>query len=299
MTLVVEDGTGVYNANAYCGRAFVLDYLTVRNKATTWSAATTAAQEAAIIGATDYVEMRFGLRFRGQKQFINVEYFANNALQIVTNPTTGDTVTIGDETYTFRTSASTANEVTIGAAASDTALNLVRAITGGSGEGSLYGTGTTAHSDVTASLLDSGNTILVEAQSAGVLSTDIVTTASDDDALVWDTGKLIGGSAAGEQPLSWPRNYAYTNRGVAMTGVPLKLKQAIAEYANRALSAVLAPDPDTNSTGQIVSKTYEKIGPLEFETEFLAGGSTAFFKKYPAADMLLRELITGTGGVIR
>lgn len=65
MTMVVEDGTGLANANAYASRAYLDAYHSDRGN-TKW-AGTNALKEAAIIRATDYVDQRFGNMFRGSK----------------------------------------------------------------------------------------------------------------------------------------------------------------------------------------------------------------------------------------
>lgn len=71
MAFVVEDGTGVVGANAYCEVAFVTDYLTDRNRQTEngWNTASVAAQQAAIVAATDYIETRFGHLVLGYLQY--------------------------------------------------------------------------------------------------------------------------------------------------------------------------------------------------------------------------------------
>lgn len=70
-------------------------------------------------------------------------------------PADGNTVTIDGVTYTYKTALSVGPavpfEVLIGANVTAAALNLSRAITAGAGAGTLYGTGTTAHTTVTSS----------------------------------------------------------------------------------------------------------------------------------------------------
>lgn len=67
MAFVAEDGTGLSNANSYTSVAFADDYFTDRGN-TVWSAATTGQKQAALVRATDWVEKRFGRRFRGYKR---------------------------------------------------------------------------------------------------------------------------------------------------------------------------------------------------------------------------------------
>lgn len=67
------------------------------------------------------------------------------------NPSDGDTLTIGNKTYTFQAVLTAGDgHVFIGAAATNTIDNVVAAITAGAGAGTTYGTGTTAHTQVTA-----------------------------------------------------------------------------------------------------------------------------------------------------
>lgn len=66
MALVIEDGTGVENADSYVTITYVNDYHTARG-ATKWTGAD-SLKEQCIRRATDYIEKRFGHRFRGVKQ---------------------------------------------------------------------------------------------------------------------------------------------------------------------------------------------------------------------------------------
>lgn len=81
--------------------------------------------------------------------------------------------------------------------------------------------------------------------------------------------------------------------------LPTNLLKATAEYALRALSAELAPDPNVDDTGvQVVEKT-EKVGPLEETTKYQVGGQQRPFRPYPAADVLLRGLVMSTTRTVR
>lgn len=64
MPLVVEDGTGLSNANAYVSESFVDTFHADRNN-TSWADATSPEKQAAIIRASEYIDKRFGRRFRG------------------------------------------------------------------------------------------------------------------------------------------------------------------------------------------------------------------------------------------
>lgn len=66
MALVVEDGSGLELANAYWALVDVNTYHSDRNN-TAWADFTDAQKNAAIIRATDYIDKRFGKRFRGYR----------------------------------------------------------------------------------------------------------------------------------------------------------------------------------------------------------------------------------------
>lgn len=284
MTFIVEDGSGIYEANAYVGRGFVSNYLTSRNRAETWVASSEEAQKAAIIAATDYIDRRFGPVFLGQKLFTDLTVYASNILQITELPVDGDTITIGTVTYTFRDTATVAFDVAIGATIGEATGALVAAVAGTGG-----GTGTTAHPSASADVLVGVGDVIVRALVAGTLATAIPTTSSNPKH-VWDYSELIGGLDEAEQVLEFPRT--------VFTGIPVALKQAVAEYAERALAGALMPDPETDATGGSLILNRDKVGPVESEQRY-SGGVVQIFKKYPAADRLLLGLISSGGGVIR
>lgn len=63
---LVEDGSVVAGANAYVDVAFADTYHLDRGHGS-WAALTSTAKQQAIIRATDYVDKRFGRRWRGRK----------------------------------------------------------------------------------------------------------------------------------------------------------------------------------------------------------------------------------------
>ncbi len=67
MALTVEDGTGLAAANGYISVAFADTYHSDRLR-TDWAGLSTPTKEGAIIRATDYIDWRFGRKFRGTKQ---------------------------------------------------------------------------------------------------------------------------------------------------------------------------------------------------------------------------------------
>ena len=102
-----------------------------------------------------------------------------------------DTVTIGDHVYTFvasLTSPAVPDEVLVGASDSDSLDNLIAAINGDAGEGTLYGTGTVANAYVTAAA-GAGDTMDVTAITADGVATATTATLTAGD---WGAATLAG-----------------------------------------------------------------------------------------------------------
>lgn len=67
MAFIPEDGTGLENANSYMSLAAADAHHADRGH-TEWAAVSSALREAALVRATDYIDKRFGHRFRGYKR---------------------------------------------------------------------------------------------------------------------------------------------------------------------------------------------------------------------------------------
>lgn len=101
---------------------------------------------------------------------------ASGVLTLSGNAVAAETVTIGTTVYTWRaTVGTTANEVLVGANAAASAANLIAAINGGAGAGTLYGSATAIHPDVAARSNGSGIVGLV-AKTAGLAGNAIAST---------------------------------------------------------------------------------------------------------------------------
>jgi hypothetical protein len=120
---------------------------------------------------------------------------ATGVLTLPANAIVNETVTIDGVTYTFRTvlAPPLANDILIGAAATNTIDNLIAAINGAGGAGTTYGTGTVAHPTVTAAA-GTGDTMTLVAKTAGaagslIATTDMMATSNG----FWATPTLING----------------------------------------------------------------------------------------------------------
>lgn len=108
-------------------------------------------------------------------QSVNVR--AQGTLTMDTNPTDGDTITIGSVTYTFKDTMASANDVKIGAAVANTQASLVATINGEGVAGTDYYAGTTTpHPQVRAADFDVSDDCVITAKKAGVDGNSIATT---------------------------------------------------------------------------------------------------------------------------
>lgn len=103
--------------------------------------------------------------------------------------------------------------------------------------------------------------------------------------------RFRGSKADEEQALEFPR--------AGYDEVPVKVQRAACEYALRALSAPLQPDPVlVDDSGRSVTRKTEIVGPIESTIEYSFGGEVQTIRPWPAADKLLRDYII-PGGVER
>lgn len=111
-----------------------------------------------------------------------------------TAPANNDTVTIGAVTYTYKTTLTGASfEVLIGASADAALDNLKSAINATAGAGTTYGTGTTAHPQVSATT-NTNTTQVVQALTPGTAGNAIATTETSSH-LSWGAATLASGTA--------------------------------------------------------------------------------------------------------
>lgn len=109
----------------------------------------------------------------------------------------GDDCTIGSQTYTFAAAPldNRADQVLVGAAATNSLDNLIAAINAAAGAGTLYGTGTVGHPDVTA-VAGAGDTVDLTADAAGTAGNAIASVCVPTTRIDFGAATLTGGVAA-------------------------------------------------------------------------------------------------------
>ena len=151
--------------------------------------ANTAGEIANAIAGTNYakqddtVSKQLAAPAQGQFKIaaINSPAYATATITNLTNPAVLHSITVGAKTYLFRGSVVNPNDVLRGATAVISLDNLISAINATpSGAGSLYGTGTTANAQVTASAQAAGVTTLT-AIALGTSGNSIALTQSNTD----------------------------------------------------------------------------------------------------------------------
>lgn len=156
-------------------------------------------------------------------------------------PSAAETVTLGTQTYTWVSALSAADDILIGATIADTIANFIAAVNGGAGEGTVYGTGTSANTDLYALEFLSPQ-VTVRALTAGAAGNSIVTTETMAD------GYFAAATLTGGQDIPDDSQFALERLPKEATGV-LGIQVTARTYKTDAGSATIEFDligPQTN-----------------------------------------------------
>jgi hypothetical protein len=281
MAIIVEDGSGKKLAVSYGTEAGFRAYFLARNINVTALAQSTV--EALLVTATDYIDTRWGLKFLGQRLFSYLT--PRSEFTLSDQPADGETVTVGLAVATFRTTATLDTEAEIGTTITETLNNLTSALAAADADA--------ANQFVSDFLIADPDTptLTCYVVREGVATTTDAANGSFDAA-------TSSGYSGRPQVLEFPRAWLYDRAGILVEGIPVRLKEATYEYAYRANSTTLSPDPTTDTSGLRVKATEKKVGPVVTKTEYAEQQIPSITKPYPAADRLLQEYVS-TGGIIR
>lgn len=277
MAFTQETGSGVLGANAYGTIAGYVAYWADRGVTI---ADSDAVKQSLLIKASRYIDTRWGSRFKGLRKYAALR--SRSVFTLTDQPSDGETITVGSVTYTFRTTPTLGSEAEIGATALLTLANMAAVMN------------SETNADLVGTMFTDGDTAALTVFTAndGVATTEAVSNGSFD-------AVASAGSSNKRQPMEFPRTNLRDRDGNLVIGIPDKLVWATYEYAYRASSAALAPDPTVDETGLQLTKDRSKVGPLESEKEFMEGSAVRITKPYPTADRMLEEYVTGGMGVIR
>lgn len=170
------------------------------------------------------------------------EIAAQGSVSFSGNPADGDSVTIGETTYTFKTEMAAANDIKLGSSQSDSISTLVKVVNGTGASGTDYYAGTTTP-NASASAVSSGSEVTVSAKTAGAAGNSVALAAAGSvmsvsgstleggavssvlptvacvfTAGAEDNEAVIGGTGAFRGILVGPKQYAnYMNLDATMT----------------------------------------------------------------------------------
>lgn len=92
-----------------------------------------------------------------------------------------------------------------------------------------------------------------------------------------------------DQLTQWPRINVYNNEGRAVYGIPEAVRRATAEYALRALTIDLMPDPTREASGRKIRSFTNTVGPITQTKNYGDYGNSYDMPIYPLADNLLLQ----------
>jgi len=296
MTLIVEDGTGLENAEAY-------------------------------ISATDATVELDKLGYHG---FGNTP--AIGELRVIDQPEPGDSFTIGLNTYTLQANGSLTDvdgNIEIGLTVEETRANITNAVNLSGTPGVGYAASTTENEQAAVVAFQSDGLALVQSKLSGAAGNTVVTTANFDSAnngfgasvlsggddradialrkaSSWLDGSYRhrGNKTKPDQSLEWPRSWVYSDAGyrldsVGVVGIlPTDVKVATAIVAFYIDTGAINPDVPTSQPGSIESERV-KVGPIESETRYAGGSGLPSTVDIPEANRRMRRWIWHGYEVIR
>lgn len=279
MVIIVEDGTGLSNANSYVSVADATTYFTDR-----------------------------GEEFEPVSQ-------ATGKFTMRVNPSNLDSLAIGSITYVFKTALASAYDVKIGATVDDTRNNLVKAIGLSGTFGTEYATGTIVHKKVMA--VANGLDVELTAVDKGTTGNLTVTWSgsANNEAFSLEGGlddlsiavlnattfidkkfgrRWVGIRANETQALDWPRSSASDPDGYVLGDnvIPVDVIVATIEASKLALTEDLLQSYAAEDTGQVTSESVS-VGPISISQSF--AGPRSLTRYFYDLERILSKWVTNSG----
>lgn len=236
------------------------------------------------------------------------EIAAAGSIAFAGNPADGDTVTVGETTYKFKTDMAAANDIKLGSSQSDSIATLVKVINGNGASGTDYYAGTTTP-NASASASASGAEVTITAKTAGTaratgsvmtasgstleggaLSTVLPTVACVFTAGDEDNEAVIGGEGAFRGVLVGPKQYAnYMNLEATMSLPDGSIGQ-LATMGHILVKVGNAVSPDDAA---VYNNVTGEISGIESSGSVPAGST-----KIPNAKFILRSAAAGETAIL-
>lgn len=242
------------------------------------------------------------------------EIAAAGSITFAGNPADGDTVTVGETTYKFKTDMAAANDIKLGSSQSDSIATLVKVINGTGASGTDYYAGTTTP-NASAAASASGAEVTITAKTAGTagnsvalaatgsvmtasgstleggaLSTVLPTVACVFTAGDEDNEAVIGGEGAFRGVLVGPKQYAnYMNLEATMSLPDGSIGQ-LATMGHILVKVGNAVSPDDAA---VYNNVTGEISGIES-----SGSAPAGSTKIPNAKFILRSAAAGETAIL-
>lgn len=242
------------------------------------------------------------------------EIAATGSIAFSGNPADGDTVTVGETTYKFKTDMAAANDIKLGSSQSVSIATLVKVINGTGASGTDYYAGTTtpnasasasasgAEATITAKTAGAaGNSVVLAATGSvmsvsgstlegGALSTVLPTVACVFTAGAEDNEAVIGGTGAFRGVLVGPKQYAnYMNLEATMSLPDGSIGQ-LATMGHILVKVGNAVSPDDAA---VYNNVTGEISGIES-----SGSAPAGSTKIPNAKFILRSAAAGETAIL-
>lgn len=287
MTLVVEDGSGVVDANSYCDVAFADRYLGDRGR-TDWLDDSVTGKEGFLIRATSYLDRRWGAQLSGIRQY------SDHIVEFATNPSPLPILPYASDGLlpTYATGFVTLLTADIGAGTTLTMGNITYTFTGSEGDDVFTVARIVADwaheqasRNVSVENTTGSGSLKIRALKVGPQDPALEISASPPDCFRFSNNGVLTEGGGVPQPLEFPRvgcvrQPRYANRinhnavsQVPPNRVPKEIMHATCEYARLLLEdGELAAQHDPGSISGIarnVSEQEVQVGPVRTKTRYI------------------------------